>query len=154
MPTLVLQKVNNFLLPDLIPKIRMSGYLNEVAGVSVDGNIQNNSTHKSLWHSVWIAWHYTVMTLTHQDALLTTGIVEYGIPTALSSKRPPSQYIISLIREQHAGSWESHVQNTRETYMLTEMSYESYVNSSPTLSRTSNNRALGRQFRTDNRANE
>jgi hypothetical protein len=66
----------------------MTGYLNEATGASADGSVHNNNTHGSLWHSVWIAWHYTVMTLTHHDALLTTGIVEYGIPTALSSKQP------------------------------------------------------------------
>lgn len=43
------------------------------------------TSNNSLWHSVWIAWHYTALCLTHQDALLTTGIVECSIPAAIST---------------------------------------------------------------------
>ncbi|RDW81492.1 uncharacterized protein DSM5745_05049 [Aspergillus mulundensis] len=38
-----------------------------------------------LWNHVWIAWHYTALCLTHQDGLLTNGIVEYSLPTAIST---------------------------------------------------------------------
>lgn len=69
---------------DLIPKVQSVGCGASTAGL--DKNMQCNTAHKALWHSVWIAWHYTAMTLTHHDALLSTGIVEHGLPTALSSK--------------------------------------------------------------------
>ncbi|KAI1206326.1 fungal-specific transcription factor domain-containing protein [Annulohypoxylon truncatum] len=42
-------------------------------------------TGAALWHPVWMAWYYTVISLTHQDALLTSGIVEYSLPTAIST---------------------------------------------------------------------
>ncbi|KAK6072775.1 C6 zinc finger protein [Seiridium cupressi] len=37
-----------------------------------------------IWHPVWVAWHYTALSLAHQDALLTSGIVEYSLPGAIS----------------------------------------------------------------------
>lgn len=39
----------------------------------------------TLWNHVWIAWHYSALCLTHQDGLLTNGIVEYSLPTAIST---------------------------------------------------------------------
>ncbi|KAI1455419.1 fungal-specific transcription factor domain-containing protein [Annulohypoxylon moriforme] len=42
-------------------------------------------TSVALWHPVWMTWYYTVIALTHQDALLTSGIVEYSLPTAIST---------------------------------------------------------------------
>ncbi|KAL4961193.1 C2H2-type zinc finger protein [Aspergillus stella-maris] len=38
-----------------------------------------------IWNHVWVAWHYTALSLTHQDGLLTNGIVEYSLPTAIST---------------------------------------------------------------------
>src|SRR5258706_5752171 len=29
-----------------------------------------------LWHSFWILWHYTSITLSHPDSLLVSGVVE------------------------------------------------------------------------------
>ena len=62
-------------------------------GDSLDFDLDDEShgpgAYKNLWHSVWVAWHYAAISLTHHDALLSTGIVEYGIPTALSSKCGP-----------------------------------------------------------------
>ncbi|KAF7562890.1 hypothetical protein G7046_g1240 [Stylonectria norvegica] len=72
-------------LSDLIPKVRTLSFLDNASTFGLDQNLQSNNGSKSLWHSVWIAWHYTAITLTHHDALLTTGIVEYGLPTALST---------------------------------------------------------------------
>ncbi|KAF4123091.1 early growth response protein 1 (egr-1) [Geosmithia morbida] len=43
------------------------------------------SPDNSLWNHVWVAWHYTALCLTHQDGLLTSGIVEYSLPTAIST---------------------------------------------------------------------
>ncbi|KAK6067124.1 C6 zinc finger protein [Seiridium cupressi] len=37
-----------------------------------------------IWHPVWVAWHCTALSLAHQDALLTSGIVEYSLPGAIS----------------------------------------------------------------------
>ncbi|KAL4908784.1 fungal-specific transcription factor domain-containing protein [Aspergillus multicolor] len=37
------------------------------------------------WNHIWIVWHYTALCLTHQDGLLTNGIVEYSLPTAIST---------------------------------------------------------------------
>ncbi|RFU32365.1 hypothetical protein B7463_g3964, partial [Scytalidium lignicola] len=62
-------------LADLIPK-------RQSMNISCNPEYASN---KSLWHSVWIAWHYTALCLTHQDALLTTGIVECNIPAAIST---------------------------------------------------------------------
>lgn len=38
----------------------------------------------ALWNHVWTAWHYAALCLTHQDGLLTNGIVECSLPTAVS----------------------------------------------------------------------
>ncbi|KAL5327498.1 hypothetical protein ACEPPN_005196 [Leptodophora sp. 'Broadleaf-Isolate-01'] len=69
----ILQALMN--LADLIPK-------RQSINVSCTKEYASN---RSLWHSVWIAWHYTALCLTHQDALLTTGIVECNIPAAIST---------------------------------------------------------------------
>ena len=39
----------------------------------------------SVWNHVWIAWHYTALSVTHQDGLLTNGMVEYSLPAAIST---------------------------------------------------------------------
>lgn len=55
-------------------------------GTLVPGIIQaDSSVDLAAWHPVWIAWHYTAITLSHQDALMTSGIVEYSLPTAIST---------------------------------------------------------------------
>ncbi|KAJ3580228.1 hypothetical protein NPX13_g335 [Xylaria arbuscula] len=41
------------------------------------------SQNIELWNHVWIMWHFTTMSLTHQDSLLTSGIVEYSVPSAI-----------------------------------------------------------------------
>ncbi|RDW82832.1 hypothetical protein BP6252_03944 [Coleophoma cylindrospora] len=57
-----------------------------------DNSFETTPSHSAyilneiLWHSVWTIWHYTFIALTHQDALLSTGIVELSIPAAISSK--------------------------------------------------------------------
>ncbi|KAK1482906.1 hypothetical protein CABS01_02642 [Colletotrichum abscissum] len=45
----------------------------------------SESVESSLWSNVWIVWHYAAMNLTHQEALLTSGIVEYSLPSAVST---------------------------------------------------------------------
>ncbi|KAH6957897.1 fungal-specific transcription factor domain-containing protein [Ilyonectria sp. MPI-CAGE-AT-0026] len=72
-------------LADLIPKLETLNLLDDTTIFGIDENTQPDRGNKTLWHSVWVAWHYTAMTLTHQDALLTTGIVELGLPTAIST---------------------------------------------------------------------
>ncbi|KAK6203968.1 hypothetical protein LQW54_008541 [Pestalotiopsis sp. IQ-011] len=55
-------------------------------GALVPGiNQTSPSVDLAAWHPVWIAWHYTAITLSHQDALVTSGIVEYSLPTAIST---------------------------------------------------------------------
>lgn len=73
-------------LADLIPKPKSGSFSSESGdGVLSNENNSDYTTYRTLWHSVWVAWHYTAMSLTHQDALLTTGIVEYSLPAALST---------------------------------------------------------------------
>ncbi|KAK9783675.1 putative zinc finger c2h2-type protein [Seiridium cardinale] len=36
-------------------------------------------------HPVWVAWHYTALSLTNEDALLTSFTVEYSLPVAIST---------------------------------------------------------------------
>ncbi|KAL4948438.1 fungal-specific transcription factor domain-containing protein [Aspergillus filifer] len=45
----------------------------------------SNPVNAQFWNHVWVAWHYTALSLTHQDGLLTNGIVEYSLPTAIST---------------------------------------------------------------------
>ncbi|KAF4781915.1 C6 zinc finger protein [Colletotrichum scovillei] len=45
----------------------------------------SETVESSLWSNVWIVWHYAAMNLTHQEALLTSGIVEYSLPSAVST---------------------------------------------------------------------
>ncbi|KAL0781933.1 hypothetical protein CaCOL14_003268 [Colletotrichum acutatum] len=45
----------------------------------------SKSVESGLWSNVWIVWHYAAMNLTHQEALLTSGIVEYSLPSAVST---------------------------------------------------------------------
>ena len=67
-------------LADLMPR-SSSPFANLVPG---DHEI-SPSVERALWYPVWIAWHYTAISLSHQDALMTSGIVEYSIPTAIST---------------------------------------------------------------------
>lgn len=67
-------------LADLMPKITTPGW-----PYMFNNDISAPPINPPVWHSVWIAWHYTAMCLTHQDALLTSGIVEYSLPTAIST---------------------------------------------------------------------
>lgn len=57
-----------------------------------------------LWNQVWIAWHYTVLCLTHQDGLLTNGVVEYGLPTAISTSwelgKPRSKHLRDVYEDR------------------------------------------------------
>lgn len=69
----------------MIPKIATLGYLNGPGTSGANDTSQCSPASKALWHSVWMTWHYTAISLTHSDALLTTGIVESGLPAALSS---------------------------------------------------------------------
>lgn len=39
-----------------------------------------------LWHTFWVLWYYTSITLSHPDSLLTSGIVESNLPLAIASK--------------------------------------------------------------------
>lgn len=74
----IMQALNN--LAELMPKP------NSTTWPIVVGNDPTNAyIGTALWHPVWMAWHYTVISLTHQDALLTSGIVEYSLPTAIST---------------------------------------------------------------------
>lgn len=69
----------------MIPKIATLSYLNGPDTGCANDTSQCSAASKALWHSVWMTWHYTAISLTHSDALLTTGIVESGLPAALSS---------------------------------------------------------------------
>lgn len=53
---------------------------------ALSNGIYEFPTNKTLWHSVWTTWYYTAMTLSHQEALLCTGIVECNLPAAISSR--------------------------------------------------------------------
>jgi hypothetical protein len=39
-----------------------------------------------LWHTFWVLWYYTSITLSHPDSLLVSGIVETNLPLAIASK--------------------------------------------------------------------
>jgi hypothetical protein len=67
-------------LADLMPNITTPGW-----SYIFNNNISVPAVDPTVWHPIWIAWHYTAMCLTHQDALLTSGIVEYGLPAAIST---------------------------------------------------------------------
>ncbi|KAH7140195.1 fungal-specific transcription factor domain-containing protein [Dactylonectria estremocensis] len=79
----IFQALHN--LADLIPKLETLDLLDDTTIFGREENTPSDRGNKALWHSVWIAWHYTAITLTHQDALLTTGIVELGLPAAIST---------------------------------------------------------------------
>ncbi|KAH8678955.1 fungal-specific transcription factor domain-containing protein [Tricladium varicosporioides] len=38
-----------------------------------------------LWHTFWILWHYTSLTLSHPDSLLVSGVVECSLPLAIAT---------------------------------------------------------------------
>ncbi|KAK0650599.1 hypothetical protein DIS24_g6710 [Lasiodiplodia hormozganensis] len=38
-----------------------------------------------LWHSFWLTWRYTSLTLSHSDALLVSGVVETNLPAAIAT---------------------------------------------------------------------
>jgi hypothetical protein len=67
-------------LADLLPKPGPTGW-----PATMNNTATTSPTNSALWHPVWVAWHYTALCLTHQDALLTSGIVEYSLPTAIST---------------------------------------------------------------------
>lgn len=38
-----------------------------------------------LWHSFWLTWRYTSITISHPDSLLVTGVVETNLPAAIAT---------------------------------------------------------------------
>ncbi|GKT96875.1 hypothetical protein Ct61P_14725 [Colletotrichum tofieldiae] len=46
---------------------------------------ESSSTKSAGWDRVWTIWHYAALSLTQQEALLTSGIVEYSLPNAVST---------------------------------------------------------------------
>ncbi|KAH9230300.1 hypothetical protein K456DRAFT_1843206 [Colletotrichum gloeosporioides 23] len=48
-------------------------------------DLGSSSTNSASWDRVWTMWHYAALSLTHQEALLTSGIVEYSLPNAIST---------------------------------------------------------------------
>lgn len=38
-----------------------------------------------LWHSFWVMWYYTSITLSHPDSLLVSGVVESNLPLAIAT---------------------------------------------------------------------
>ncbi|KAI1389946.1 fungal-specific transcription factor domain-containing protein [Hypoxylon trugodes] len=69
----IMQALNN--LAELMPK----------PGSNTWPIVVGTDPTSTIWHPVWMAWHYTAISLTHQDALLSSGIVEYSLPTAIST---------------------------------------------------------------------
>ena len=84
-----------------MPKAKLTDYFDDI-GLGEDP--QSAGASKISWHSAWIAWHYAAISLTHQDALLTTGIVEYSLPTALSSEQ--EHRLDSTSSNVSTASWE------------------------------------------------
>ncbi|KAL2415826.1 hypothetical protein ABEF91_000195 [Exophiala dermatitidis] len=76
----IMHALNN--LVDLIP--RGNATATDLPAALSNG-IYEFPTNKTLWHSVWTTWYYTAMTLSHQEALLCTGIVECNLPAAIST---------------------------------------------------------------------
>ncbi|KAI1102510.1 fungal-specific transcription factor domain-containing protein [Jackrogersella minutella] len=74
----IMQALNN--LAELMPKLNSATW-----PIVLGSDPASTHTGAALWHPVWMAWHYTAISLTHQDALLTSGIVEYSLPTAIST---------------------------------------------------------------------
>ena len=74
----IMQALNN--LADLMPRPNSTAW-----PVVVGSDPVNPHAGTAPWHPVWMAWNYTAISLTHQDALLTSGIVEYSLPTAIST---------------------------------------------------------------------
>lgn len=64
-------------LADLMPQIGPRTATYEVNAPSIEPTAP--------WNHIWIFWHYAALSLTHQDGLLTSGIVEYSLPAAIST---------------------------------------------------------------------
>lgn len=83
-------------LADLMPNVH------QLRETRKDG-LEETTVH-SLWNQVWVAWHYTVLCLTHQDGLLTNGVVEYGFPTAISTAwelgKPRSKHLRDIYEDR------------------------------------------------------
>lgn len=48
--------------------------------------LPDGSDQTPLWHTFWILWYYTSITLSHPDSLLVSGVVESNLPLAIASK--------------------------------------------------------------------
>ncbi|EKG09641.1 Zinc finger C2H2-type protein, partial [Macrophomina phaseolina MS6] len=55
-----------------------------------------------LWHSFWITWRYTSITISHPDSLLVTGIVETNLPAAIAT----AGHLARPRRKQHRDVYE------------------------------------------------
>lgn len=50
--------------------------------------IPDSTDQTPLWHTFWILWYYTSITLSHPDSLLVSGVVESNLPLAIASECP------------------------------------------------------------------
>ncbi|KAK6207025.1 early growth response protein 1 (egr-1) [Colletotrichum tabaci] len=51
----------------------------------MDTLLPDSSDQTPLWHTFWILWYYTSITLSHPDSLLVSGVVESNLPLAIAS---------------------------------------------------------------------
>ncbi|KXH27599.1 elongation factor 1-gamma [Colletotrichum salicis] len=47
--------------------------------------LPDGSDQTPLWHTFWILWYYTSITLSHPDSLLVSGVVESNLPLAIAT---------------------------------------------------------------------
>ncbi|GKT69009.1 early growth response protein 1 [Colletotrichum tofieldiae] len=83
---------------------------------------ESSSTKSAGWDRVWTIWHYAALSLTQQEALLTSGIVEYSLPNAVSTcwelNKPRSKQHrdVHKDRKQHGEHFAPHVPVLEELY--------------------------------------
>ncbi|GKT50501.1 uncharacterized protein ColSpa_10682 [Colletotrichum spaethianum] len=51
----------------------------------MDTLVPDGSDQTPLWHTFWILWYYTSITLSHPDSLLVSGVVESNLPLAIAT---------------------------------------------------------------------
>ncbi|OBR16507.1 Early growth response protein 1 (Egr-1) [Colletotrichum higginsianum IMI 349063] len=51
----------------------------------MDTLLPDSSDQTPLWHTFWILWYYTSITLSHPDSLLVSGVVESNLPLAIAT---------------------------------------------------------------------
>ncbi|KZF19600.1 hypothetical protein L228DRAFT_36905 [Xylona heveae TC161] len=73
-------------IAELVPKRNTKATtIEEFLGLSTRPDVHNAKSNSPMWHTFWILWHYTAISLSHPDSLLVTGIVETSLPCAVAT---------------------------------------------------------------------